>query len=386
MMRYRWTILIPYLLVPTLFGVPLDVHEEQRSPVAGESRELEEAADVIVSAGTMKSARAAHTATTLPDGRVLVAGGFTDLDDSVAGAEIYDPTSNTFGATGAMSIPRHSHTATLLADGRVLLVGGYDVKGDYLASAELYEPTSGTFTPAGSLNYARADHTAVGLLDGRVLLMGGVGPGWTFLASVEVFDPTTDRFALTGAMGEPRESQVAVRLSDGRVLVAGGHRGRKSAIHLYISAEVYDPAKGTFSPTGEMTVRRHKHDAVLLPDGRVLVSGGTNERDSAGVYKSVETYDPSTGEFTSAGTMQLARYKHRGTSLVLPDGRVLISGGATQAEIYAPRTGLFVLVEMEAHMAGQFSASALLPDGRVLITGGYGENRGPQRYAWLYQA
>ena len=333
----------------------------------------------------MGSARAAHTATTLRDGRVLVAGGFMREENSAAGAEVYDPATGMFTATGPMLTPRHSHTATLLADGRVVLAGGYDAQGEYLQTAEVYDPTSGTFTSVSPMTSARANHQAVLLQDGRVLLIGGVGTGWTFLSSAELYDPASASFTPTGSMSVPRESHAAVRLQDGRVFVVGGHQGRREAIELYTSAELYDPVNETFAPAGDMSIRRHKHDAVLLADGQVLITGGTDERDNRGVYTSTEIYDPNSGAFRTGEDMQRPRYKHSGTSLLLPNGRVLLAGGATQAEVYDSRTGAFALVGGEARMVGQFSASALLPDGRVLITGGYGENRGPQSSAWIYQ-
>ncbi len=339
----------------------------------------------LAEAGSMATARAAHTATALPDGRVLVAGGFTGEENTAAGAEIYDQAADRFAPAAPMIVRRHSHSATPLPDGRVLLAGGYSASGEYLASAELYDPATATFTPTGAMTVARADQAAVLLRDGHVLMIGGVGQGWTFLSSAELYDPGTGRFTLTGAMHEPRESHAAVRLNDGRVLVVGGHRGRGASIHLYQSAELYDPASGTFTPAASMGIRRHKHDAVLLPSGLVLVTGGTDERDNAGIYRSTELFDPATGEFRPAGEMKLARYKHRGTSIVLGDGRVLLAGGAVQAEVYDPGAGTFAIARGEARMAGQFSAVAPLMDGRVLITGGYGGNRGPRNRAWLFR-
>ena len=358
-----------------------------RQQVRAAAQHSDEEADTgtLVAAGTMHSARAAHTATALPDGRVLLAGGLTDRENDLAGAEVYDPASERFSPTDPMHTPRQSHTATLLPDGKVLLAGGYDARGTYLSSAEIYDPARGTFTPAGTMQGARAGHVAVRLSDGRVLLAGGVGTGWTFLSSAEVYDPATGVFTPTGSMDLPRESHAAVRLADGRVLVVGGHRGRRADIELYTSAEVYDPATGTFSAAGEMTVRRHKHDAVLLADGRVLITGGTDERDHGGRYTSAEILDPHTGLAVRTGAMRLPRYKHAGTSVVLPDGRVLVAGGAPEAEVYDPQAGAFVLVAGEARMVGQFSAAAPLSDGRVLVTGGYGESRGPQASAWLYR-
>jgi hypothetical protein len=333
----------------------------------------------------MRSARAAHTATALGDGRVLVVGGVTRDETTAAGAELFDPGSGSFAATGSMITPRHSHTATLLADGRVLVAGGYNAQGEYLQCGEIFNPASGTFLPTGSLNVARAGHVAVSLEDGGILLIGGVGRGWEFLSGVEFYDQASGTFHMTGSMGSPREGRVAVRLLDGRVLVAGGHQGRLAGIHLHASAEMYNPATGEFHPVGSMSVPRHKHDGVLLQDGRVLITGGSDERDGSGDYASAEVYDPETGSFSAIPDMHLPRYKHQGTSVLLEGGRVLLAGGAAQAEVFDPLGGAFVLVGGEDRLAGLFSASAALGDGSVLITRGYGEKEGPQSSAWLYR-
>jgi hypothetical protein len=279
---------------------------------------------------------------------------------------------------------RHSHSATPLPDGTVLIAGGYGTQGAYLARTELYDPATETFSDGPPMTTARAGHVAVTLADGRVLLIGGVGTGWTFLSSAEIYDPATRRFAPTGAMSVAREGHTAVVLRDGRVLVAGGHTGRRASMIVHATTELYDPTEGVFTPTGDMSVRRHKHDAVLLPDGSVLITGGADERDNRGTYRSTERYQPATGVFTVSGLMRHARYKHPGTSVVLADGRVLLSGGAGQAEVFDPVTSLSVTVHSAASLTGQFSATAQLDDGSVLITGGYGEDVGPRARAWLY--
>lgn len=261
-------------------------------------------------------------------------------------------------------------------------IGGHKV--DRKPPSITFDPSAGTFAATGSMRSARAGQVAIRLADGRVLLAGGVGPGWTFLASAELYDPSTGTFTATGAMGVPRESHAAARLADGRVLVAGGHRGRRSDVELYTSLEIYAPSVGTFAPAGDMTVRRHKHDAILLADGGVLISGGTDERDFAGRDAGAEIFDPRTGRARRIADMRAPRYKHQGTSVRLPDGRVLLAGGADRAEIFDPGTESFQLVEGEARMAGQFCATAPLANGGVLITGGYGEHQGPQAAAWLY--
>lgn len=339
---------------------------------------------LLVAAPAMSASRAAHTATVLPDGRVLVAGGFVEKG-SARGAEIYESGAARFSPLPPMLTTRLSHTATLLPDGKVLIAGGYGDRTTTLATAEVFDPATSTFAPTGSLMAARADHIAVLLKSGKVLIAGGLGPDWNFLSSAELYDPATGRFSPTGSLTAARESHVAVRLLDGRVLIAGGHNGRRGNLTLLASAEVYDPAVGLFSRVGDMRVRRHKHDAVLLADGEVLITGGSDERDDRGVYSSSELFDPTTTRFASGAAMILGRYKHAGTSVVLPSGLVLIAGGAPQAETYDPRTRTFTLVAGEIRMAGQFSAVALLERGGALITGGYGNGGGPRSSAWLYR-
>ncbi len=367
---------LPLAAVPlTLAGAPRALPRPVELPSPGR----------LEATASMSAPRAAHTATALPDGRVLVAGGFAGEENAARGAELYDPGTERFSPLPRMITPRHSHTATLLPNGKVLIAGGYTVGATTITSAELFDPASRTFAPAGSLRWARAGHVAVLLDDGTVLLAGGVGPGWSFLSSAELYDPATNTFSPTGAMTVARESHTAVRLHDGRALIVGGHRDRRAAITLYASAETYDAGTGTFRPAGDMRIRRHKHDAVLLRDGRVLISGGADERDSDGLYDSTELFEPRTATFTPGPAMQRARYKHHGSSVLLPNGMVLLAGGAPEAEVYDPVRRTFALVAGEARMAGQFSAVAPLGDGRVLITGGYGNNGGPRASAWVYR-
>jgi len=334
----------------------------------------------LVTLASMSESRAGHTATTLLDGRVLIVGGMTG--GTTASAELYDPNTRRFTTTGSLRTPRASHTASLLPDGRVLIAGGYN--GAWLASTEIYDPASGTFSSGPDLIEPRSDHVAVTMRDGHVLMAGGTSTGYTFLASAELFDPARLRFTRTGAMSVPRESHVGVSLPNGMVLIAGGHAGRREAIRLYDTAELYDPDRGTFRSTGAMTHRRHKHAAALLPDGRVLVTGGSDERDEKGQYRDAEVYDPQTERFSVAGDMRRPRYKHQGTMTPLADGRLLIAGGAGDPELFDPVSAHFTLVPSSNSMAGSFSAAARLSNGQVLVTGGYGNGTGPRRSAWLF--
>jgi hypothetical protein len=282
-----------------------------------------------------------------------------------------------------MTDARSGHTATtLLADGRVLIAGGYN--GEWLATTEIYDPRAGTLAPGPDLLEARSDHLAITLGGGRVLFVGGTSTGYTFLSSAEVLDPTTLTVRRAGAMSVPRESHVGVLLPNGNVLIAGGHAGRRAQIRLYDAAVLYDPATRTFRPTGPMTRPRHKHAGGLLPDGRVLITGGADERDDRGEYRDAELYDPKTGRFTALGEMRRARYKHQGTMTLLADGRVLIAGGAGDPEVFDPATSRFTLVPASNSLAGNFSTATRLVNGQVLIAGGYGNGTGARRSAWMF--
>jgi hypothetical protein len=330
-----------------------------------------------------------ETAVLLADGRVLVMG------ECATAAQLYDVVARTFSTTGSLSTKRFGKTATLLADGRVLVTGGFDCvsagQEGIAASAEIYDPATGTFTPTGAMKAGREFHTATLLGDGRVLITGGLaGPAATrtggivlasvttadsstgVLASAELFDPATGTFHTTGSMSAIRDHHTATLLPGGKVLVVGGGgEGYASSK----SADLYDPATGTFQRTGSMRQGRWLHTASLLPDGRVLVLGGRSPQDS--VYRTAEMYDPRSGTFSSAGSTREGRQQH--TTTVLPDGRVFIAGGLwsdghdwrvlSTTEMFDPSVGTFTSIGSMGDARFGHTAT-LLRDGRVLIVGG----------------
>ena len=315
--------------------------------------------------GSMSGARRDHTATLLPDGKVLINRG------TGGGAELYDPVTGAFSPTGPSlgGGDAQGTTATRLQDGRVLIVGG--------STVEIYNPPTGTFTPAGNLNVARAFHTATLLSNGKVLIAGGNDPGvQQTLATAELYDPATNSFTLAGFLNVGRSSQSATLLQDGRVLIAGGGQITSPGFSTSLSsAELYDPATGAFSPTGNLTQPRcclYFTQAPLLNNGKVLIVGG-------GGNQAAEIFDPATGTFSPTGSMSIARSALSAT--VLSSGQVLVAGGVITlpgggpgttnvVEIYDPVSGVFSPAAFMIQARQQHTAT-LLPNGQVLVTGGF---------------
>jgi len=221
------------------------------------------------SAGRLHTSREFHPATTLPDGRVLVSGGFS-FAGIQASAELFDPAAQAWQNTFPMSSARFAHTATLLADGRVLVAGGANLDDGYVAAAELFDPQAEAWQPAGQLRRARANHTASLLADGRVLVAGGLSLKHTELRSAEIYDPATSSWSMAASMRAVRYHHTATTLPDGRVLVTGGDRDEDDFLR---SAEIYDPRRNRWTRAPSMRRVRGNHSATLLPDGRVLHAG-----------------------------------------------------------------------------------------------------------------
>ena len=275
--------------------------------------------------GSMVEARTYHTATLLPDGRVLVTGGIGTptsefFANILASAELYDPETGQWTATSPMLGVRVSHTATLLRQGTVLVAGGgssSDGDGGPLASAELYDPNTGSWTPTGSMVGAGPGWTATLLANGGVLMTGG------FLTA-EQYDPGRGIWTATGPMLGARVGHTATLLPNGMVLVAGGMAGTGALVGV----ELYDPDTAQWNVTGTMIEARLSHGATLLADGRVLVAGGVNSVIDGGVASgSAELYDPVSGSWTATASMPEARTGFSMT--LLPDGTVLVAGGTS---------------------------------------------------------
>jgi Kelch motif protein/galactose oxidase-like protein len=344
--------------------------------------------------GSMQHGRGFYTATLLGDGRVFVSGGSTKSVDpicvgGISAAELYNPAAGSFSATGNMTTARYAHSAALLPNGKVLITGGFDSPPDLdcfdgepaLSSAELFDPLSGSFQPTGSMLLGRGGHTSTLLPNGKVLVSGGGDNGGgplpfygTASKTAELYDPSTGRFIATGNMGTTRLGHTATLLPNGKVLIVGGTPSPLS--QATIAAEIYDPATGAFTSTGSMATPRAGHTATMLSNGTVLISGGYTDFNN-GVFtasSTAELYDPVTGTFSITGSMGVARWAH--TATLLSSGQVLVTGGSDPvgnslptAEIYDPSTGSFSPTGAMA-LARSGHSSMLLLNGEVLVAGG----------------
>lgn len=331
----------------------------------------------------MTAGRAAHTATLLPGGKVLITGGFRQKGASeipIASAELYDPKTNTFRPTEEMNEARSGHTATLLPNGLVLIAGGWGVEGR-TSTTELYDPQTGQFRTAASMLGPRASMTATLLKSGLVLFAGGDSARNKPQLIAELYNPITNEFTPSGALNHGRSAHTATFLKDGTVLLVGGRSGQNGKI--LSSAERYDPAAGAFTLTGAANVARNKHAAVLLQDGNVLILGGSNQNGWNGQYTSAEIYDTSLGTFTQTTNMNSERFKLADAAVLLDSGDVLIGGGNRQIELFDAQSQRFIAggkIDDDYY----FAAATLLQDGRVLITGGYDSSIRPSEKAWIY--
>ncbi len=303
-------------------------------------------------ANMMSSPRAGATATLLPSGLILIAGGFDASENALNTAELFNPADGTLVRTdNNMTDARAFHTANLLLSGKVLLVSGLtDNNGSTSTTADIFDPAAGThgrFTTSVGTPLASAAGASVlfpsGALMGKVLITGGDLCGSGFVCSSftgQLYNPGTDQFAFAASMNESRINHTATLLQNGKVLITGGINlfatmgagkvnGAGAATTFSKSAELFDPATVSFTCVGgagssgcmpTMTKTRAGHTATLMDDGTVLIAGGFASYgppvfQMGNATKTAEIFNPTSGTFAKTKSMHTARGGHTATML-----------------------------------------------------------------------
>lgn len=259
----------------------------------------------------MNVGRIGATATTLPSGQVLVAGGLGPKLEALRSAELLDPSSMTWRETTPLPQTRFAQSATVLPNGQVLLVGGI-VAGSISSSALFFDPGSEEWLPAPETHYSHAQQTALVLGGGRILMTGGYG-------QPETYDPTRRQWQPTVTTSF-RSHPIVVELHDGSVLIASGVG---PGAHDLRSARVYRPATDRWLRVGSLHTARNQAIAAVLPDGSVLVAGG--EQVTVHVLRSAEVYHPASGTWSETASMHTPR--DAALALPLRDGTIMVCGG-----------------------------------------------------------
>jgi hypothetical protein len=274
------------------------------------------------STGHMVEKRDYPGAARLPDGRVLVVGGY-DGTNYLQTAEIYDPKTGTFSESGVglMSTKRYAPATVTMPDGRVLVAGGYDMPND-VATAEVFNPSTAQFTPVGSMAEPREGAGGALLPDGRVLVAGGydstAGTDGEYIDSSEIFDPKTNTFSPGPKMGTKRYGAVTAPVSGDRILFAGGYSSD------YLDTSEFFGSAGTFIAGPLLPQTRYAPTGASLPGGRALVAAGY---DGSVNISSALIYDPKTNSFSSDGIGNMIGKREEAAAAELSDGRVLVLGG-----------------------------------------------------------
>ncbi len=273
------------------------------------------ATNTYTATGSMGVARAGHAATLLNDGRVLVVAGNKDLSDVIKAlngmlktCEIYNPTTGTWSSTSSVAEKVIGPSLTTLANGQVLVAGGARVNFFIgipigvvsVTRCQLWNPSSGTWTNTGSMKQHRSVHTfnTIRLLDGRVFIAGGVVvnislPATTFAGAkstdkCEYYNPTSGTWVALPNMSASRLSHTVNEMPNGRVLIAGGATGSIDASISIISVQEFNPATNTFVGTFNMKAARATHGSARMPDGTLIVFGGTASATAPVTLRSLE--------------------------------------------------------------------------------------------------
>lgn len=384
------------------------------------------------SVADMSVERLYHTATLLPNGKVLVVGGYHVTTGGDASCELYDPASKSWSSAASLNYPRYRHTATLLPNGQVLVAGGTATLGPPISTtAELYDPLYDTWTlSSNTTSYEHYGDTATLLNNGKVLFAQTTGS--------ELYDPAMDTWTLVGGAPGPWAG-CATPLANGQVVITGGYYNGPGAPPNNNFSSIYDPSTNSWSWQDGFLSPRFGHTAILGADGYIYVMGGQsptapgfaptinfqysstganwfggfgmyayspryaapaimlnngkiltvggNDWSNGGSLATCEILNTGYQNVATASTITGVRYLH--ASSLLPNGKVLVTGGyngtgsITSAQLYNPITDSWSSTSALS-VSRYLHTSNLLPTGKVLVAGGYNTSSGPLTSCVLY--
>lgn len=305
--------------------------------------------------GTLSNARIYHESQQLHNGMILVFGGYNGnatAKEFYNTAELYNPESGTWSYTGSMIKKRTDFSSVLLNDGRVFAIGGKDESGSSLASTEFYNPATSTWTEGPAMHFFQSQHKALKLKDGRVLVAGAD-------RNVEIFDPETNLWQQATSMVNLHGIGFAmILMKDGNVLASGGNNDPRSL-------ETYNPSTDTWTTAGFLSTNRQNHHMINLMDGKVLIVGG--------VYADI--YNPITKTVNFGG--YLSKFVSNSPMVLLENGHVLLydigdffSPSDTKCfQIYNPSLNIWSSETNNLLGRNNYRINKL-SNGKVLISGG----------------
>ena len=272
----------------------------------------------------------------LDDGRAFLIGGGSGTllgAKGVRTTHFWDQNRQRFVRGPDLIAERALHGAVKLKNGKVLVIGGVNQQGATLSSCEIFDPKTGRFSATGSMSARRAGHTAHLLPNGKVLVTGGTTSLqdvskaiFGTLRTTELYDPATGRWSGGARMSRPRLGHMGVELKDGRILVSGGATFSFIFPSVTNTAELYTASSNRWGGTGSMPVGVAAHVLTRLDDGRVLQTGGARLSGLTNITTTNVASIYSGGRWTRLANLAQSRAVHG--SIVLPDGRALLIGGA----------------------------------------------------------
>lgn len=336
-----------------------------------------------IKTGKLNDRRSEHKAVRLDNGKLLVAGG-SQGTSKLASCEIYNPKTGEWSLTGSMNYARNDFSLVKLKSGKVIAIGGWNSSEPFKVerTCEIYNPKTEKWKIVDSLKYGRSHHKSILLENGKILTVGGTDDlsGDKRRASCEIYNPETNTWSLTDFLNEGRLEHTLTLLPSGKVLAAGDENS--------IICEIYNPETETWEITDSLTPAgnniRSEGKAISLDNGKVIYISGNGRH----ITKDCNIFNPETEKWTLTDSLEIPRLVY--TATLLPNGKVLVSGGVNTAtmdysikstEIYNPKTRKW-------HQGSDMNdihynhTSTLLDDGRVLTVGMVDQ---PEIYIWNYK-